>query len=252
MSGRSGFAKQTDAEREMLALGNEQVEKGRNIERPNLLHLKEVAQISGEDRANAAAMAKAGVSQASSDVSRGTLAGLRAGGQADSGAGHLAAQSATNDVGRAAAATMLDTEQNLDRMELDAKGKLSQTALEGRSAAMEGLRAGSSALGMADINRTANRNLKREADAKMYSQALQLGLKGLSMGAAKFGMDTTATGSAPKESGFWGGVARSGLIRPDDATIYRDQYGMRNAMTGPQSPWSWEGSPLNPANRQRD
>lgn len=220
-AGKKDFAKATQAEQDMLALGNEQAEKGRNIERPNLLHLKEVATIGGEDRANAAALAKAGAATAGSDAVNGAMTGLRAGAGVNSGAFRLGVEDATGAAGSAAAQSVNDTDQNMDNLSLESKAMLAEQALTGSADAMAGLRAGSAASGSAELARVQNRNLKSAKDASMFTNLATLGLKGLSGAAARNGMTYKADGSVDYAPGAMGWLAKHGMV--DDSMVGRLQ-----------------------------
>lgn len=204
MSGGKKFAGPSQAETNLISLGNQQIRQGRAIEQPNLLHLKEVALLSDSDRANILAKTKAtGAADTTAALRQGLAAGMRRG--ATGGAATVGVDDVAAAVGAGNASRMVESSNNLDQVDLTSRGAVVQQALTGAGEALTGLRAGAVGVGSAELDRVKNRNLKSEQDASTFTNLALTGLKGAQMLGAR-AVDSGAT------KGLGAFFARNGLV----------------------------------------
>lgn len=240
--GKQQYARASQAERDLISLGTQQLDQGRALENPNLLHLKDVARLSDADRANVMAGAKAG--SAGNDAVTGALAGLRAGAGVNSGAYRLGVDEAAGAAGTVAGGGVNAAAQSLEDQALSTDAGLAEQVVKGQSASLAGLRAGSSAIGAAELARVKNANEVSRQRANTATNLAMLGLKGMNTLAAG-GINVDETGNInladPYKDGFRGwwaenmGINQDALRRnilagmhtsPDGPDYYRERPGM--------------------------
>lgn len=213
--GRDNPAPRTKAEQEALDFGREKWAEGRTIERPNLLHLQEVAQLSDSDRANAGALANTNASQISNSMVNSTLnGGLRQTGLG-SGAFRLALQDAANTGGAGKGTAVNNTDQNMDTMDLQSRVALMDMALKGQDTSLKGFRTGVAGVAEADVRRVMNRNLKRQRDMQTLSSVVGAAASMAPGLATHHGTFIDAEGNIGFRGNFAGRLAESGFRDED-------------------------------------